>query len=98
MNERGLDLLFAGQFLLRSEAAGKSRRQKVEGMTWGHPSLYRIQVANNCILRTPWLNKALLCRTSPYPAGGTLSPTTFLDKCFRTEDRRGSPWGLLSSW
>lgn len=67
-------------------------------MTRDHPSLHRIQVANNYILRTPWLNTALLCPTSPYPAGGTLSPTTLLDKCFRTEDRRGSPWGLLSSW
>ena len=59
-------------------------------MTRDHPSLHRIQVANNYILRTPWLNTALLCPTSPYPAGGTLSPTTLLDKCFRTEDRRGS--------
>ena len=102
MNERGLDLLSAGQCLLRSdvlalEAAGKRRRQKVEGVTWDHPSLYRIQVANDCILRTLWLNKALLCPTSPYPAGGTPSPTTFLDRCFRTEVRHGSPWGLLSS-
>ena len=74
------------------------RDLKAESVTWDHSSLCRIRVASNCILRTLWLNQAFLCPISPCPAGGTPSPTTFLGRCFRTEDRRGSPWGLLSSW
>lgn len=94
MNERGLDLLSAGQCLLRSalEAAGKPRRQKEEGVTWDHPSLYRIQVASNCILRTLWLNKALLCPTSPYPAVGEGAPTLPHNLSRQVLQNRGQAW------
>lgn len=54
-------------------------------------------MASNCIPRTLWLDKPLLRPTSPSLAGGTPSLTTYLDRCFRTGDRRGSPWGRLSS-
>ncbi|XP_035871004.1 SH2 domain-containing protein 2A isoform X3 [Phyllostomus discolor] len=56
-----------------------------------------IQVAGNCVLKILWLNKALSCPTSPCLSGDTASLIPFLDRCFRTEDRRVSPWGLLSS-
>nr|XP_027776733.1 SH2 domain-containing protein 2A isoform X2 [Marmota flaviventris] len=55
----------------------------------------RIQVVHRGTLRILGLDKALPCLSSLHSPGGTPFPTTSLDRCFRTEDRHGSPLGLL---